>query len=189
MSIFDLLNSSDNIENQLTKEIAELENRRTSMMLQVDNFLEKISNLEAQIKVLRPEYESAHGVAKNLIGAKIKPLLQELNGMKENETLISRDIEDLTTLIHNKKLQLIKAASPDLTDTLEDAADDRAELGRDMNDQIKAGTRLRSQVICGNDGEKIHFPEDTSDHDELSGQLDALFGDEKDQKIDELSNI
>ena len=186
MGMFDFLDANVREKKQLEKEIANYKEQKNSLLLQLSSYVSKIRNLEAQIKVLRPAYESAHGAEKNIIAAKIKPLLQDLELVKEKESLLSQHIKDLTSLIHNKELQILNASTPALIDDIEVATEDRIELSRDLRDQQKAGDKLRDQVLCGDDSELI-FPEESSQDDLLGEKMDLLLGIEKNKDLDGFS--
>ena len=189
MGLFDLFDGAAGEKKRLEKDIANYENRKASLDLQLDGFIAKIRDLEAQIKVLRPEYDSAHGAEKTILAAKIKPLLQELEQMKEKEQLVSKDLKDLTTLIHNAYLQLQHLENPDMIDKLEIAAEDRDNLSREVRDRTKAGDQLRGIPIEGDDDSEPDFGVVSSEDDLLGKQMDSALGIEHAEKKDELSEI
>ena len=141
----------DSDEIKLKKQIAAYEEKRRNLNQEFDRYIKQIRNLEAHIKVLRPEYESAHGAEKNLLAAKIKPLLQELEQMKEKESLTSQHIKDLTSLIHNYDLQLQNMQNATLTDDMEEAFDQKQELIADMKDQQRVSDKLNSVSLTSNE--------------------------------------
>ena len=132
------LTDSDKVKKR--KKIAELEEKKRKLYQGLDHYIKKIQNLEVEIKVLRPQYESAHGPEKNILAAKIKPLLQELELMKEKEALVSQQIKDLTSVIHN--LELSDTFDPGLIDEIETVEIDKDILVRDVKDQRTASERL-----------------------------------------------
>ena len=181
------LTDSDKVKKR--KKIAELEEKKRKLYQGLDHYIKKIQNLEVEIKVLRPQYESAHGPEKNILAAKIKPLLQELELMKEKDALVSQQIKDLTSIIHNKELLLVSNTNPDIIDVIEDSIDERTVLTGDLDYQKRVGAKLRSQVLYRDDDNENLSADESSEVDELSGKIDALFGDEKKSTKDELTSF
>ena len=167
----------DSEEKKLRKKIAANEESRRNLNHELDLYIKRIRNLEAQIKVLRPEYESAHGAEKNIISAKIKPLLQELEQMKEKERLTSLNIKNLTDIIHTDELQLQQLQNPDIIEDLEDTIDKKKDIVYDMREQTRASEKLESVKLPGEENESPDFSEsdfsaDVSDIDNYFKSMD-----------------
>ena len=147
----------DSEEKKLRKKIAANEESRRNLNRELDLYIKRIRNLEVQIKVLRPEYESAHGAEKNIISAKIKPLLQELEQMKEKERLTSLNIKNLTDIIHTDELQLQQLQNPDIIEDLKNTIDKKKDIVYDMREQSREAEKLESVKLPGEENESPDF--------------------------------
>lgn len=171
-------------EQKIAKEIANLEEIKRQLNQDLDLQIDKIRDLEADLKLQKTKYEAAHGAEKNMLAAKIKPLIQQLNQMKENEVQLSQKLKDLTLLIHNKGLILQEAKAPDLVDKLEDARDEKRDLLDEAKAEEKAAEKLSNLTLESKQEEPLSFDtlSSTEMDDDLLKEMNQYLSDSKEEK-------
>ena len=174
-------------EQKILKEIANYKEEERNLNLYLEKLIDRIRALEADLKVQKAKYEAAHGAEKNMLAAKIKPVLQYLNAMKEKEVQISQKLKDLTLLIHNKELALQESRTPDLAFELEDAQDEKKELLASVKAEAKAADKLSNLKLETPQEEPISFdlPETNSDDALLKEMNEYLSSDDNTEKKNE----
>lgn len=171
-------------EQKIAKEIANLEEMKRQLNQDLDLQIDKIRDLEADLKLQKTKYEAAHGAEKNMLAAKIKPLIQQLNQMKEKEVQLSQKLKDLTLLIHNKGLILQEAKAPDLVDKLEDARDEKRDLLDEAKAEEKAAEKLSNLTLESKQEEPLSFDtlSSTEMDDDLLKEMNQYLSDSKEEK-------
>ena len=171
-------------EQKIAKEIANLEEMKRQLNQDLDLQIDKIRDLEADLNLQKTKYEAAHGAEKNMLAAKIKPLIQQLNQMKEKEVQLSQKLKDLTLLIHNKGLILQEAKAPDLADKLEDARDEKRDLLDDAKAEEKAAEKLSNLTLESKQEEPLSFDtlSSTGMDDDLLKEMNQYLSDSKEEK-------
>lgn len=171
-------------EQKIAKEIANLEEMKRQLNQDLDLQIDKIKDLEADLKLQKTKYEAAHGAEKNMLAAKIKPLIQQLNQMKEKEVQLSQKLKDLTLLIHNKGLILQEAKAPDLVDKLEDARDEKRDLLDEAKAEEKAAEKLSNLTLESKQEEPLSFDtlSSTEMDDDLLKEMNQYLSDSKEEK-------
>lgn len=171
-------------EQKIAKEIANLEEMKRQLNQDLDLQIDKIRDLEADLKLQKTKYEAAHGAEKNMLAAKIKPLIQQLNQMKEKEVQLSQKLKDLTLLIHNKGLILQEAKAPDLVDKLEDARDEKIDLLDEAKAEEKAAEKLSNLTLESKQEEPLSFDtlSSTEMDDDLLKEMNQYLSDSKEEK-------
>ena len=119
-----------------------------------------------------------------MLAAKIKPLIQQLNQMKEKEVQLSQKLKDLTLLIHNKGLILQEAKAPDLVDKLEDARDEKRDLLDEAKAEEKAAEKLSNLTLESKQEEPLSFDtlSSTEMDDDLLKEMNQYLSDSKEEK-------
>ncbi len=171
-------------EQKIAKEIANLEEMKRQLNQDLDLQIDKIRDLEADLKLQKTKYEAAHGAEKNMLAAKIKPLIQQLNQMKEKEVQLSQKLKDLTLLIHNKGLILQETKAPDLVDKLEDARDEKRDLLDEAKAEEKAAEKLSNLTLESKQEEPLSFDtlSSTEMDDDLLKEMNQYLSDNKEEK-------
>lgn len=171
-------------EQKIAKEIANLEEMKRQLNQDLDLQIDKIRDLEADLKLQKTKYEAAHGAEKNMLAAKIKPLIQQLNQMKEKEVQLSQKLKDLTLLIHNKGLILQETKAPDLVDKLEDARDEKRDLLDEAKAEEKAAEKLSNLTLESKQEEPLSFDtlSSTEMDDALLKEMNQYLSDSKEEK-------
>ena len=174
-------------QQKLSKEIANYKEAERNLNLELEKLIDRIRGLEADLKVQKTKYEAAHGAEKNMLAAKIKPVLQQLNDMKEKEVQISQKLKEVTLLIHNKELALQESRTPDLAFELEDAQDEKKELLASAKAEAKAAAKLSNLKLETPQEAPLSFdlPETNSDDALLKEMNEYLSSDDNAEKKNE----
>ena len=186
MGLLDIFNGKTEID-ELKEKIALWQGEIAQNQLRLDSLIDQIRDLKSELSVTQKKYEAAHGAEKNMLAAKIKPLLQQLKLMDEKEIQISAKMKDFTLLIHNAEMRIIQIETGTLPDDIEEAAFDKEEMLDNMAMERKASNRLSGMTLQSyeNDDVDARLKDMESDKvDPLLSQLNDVLGTEKEEKTD-----
>lgn len=162
-------------EQKYAKKIANYRESERKLNERVEELIDRIHGLEAELHVQRTKYENAQGAEKNMLGAKIKPLIQQLKQMKEHETQISQQMHQVTLLIHNMEMLKQETKTQDIIPDIEIATIAKKDIIVESDIANKAAGKLNELTLESNDEAPISFdlPAEQED-DPLLRELDEF---------------
>ena len=189
MGLLDFIQGTTEID-KLREKITLWQGENAQLQLRLDSLIDQIRDLKSDLSLLQKKYEAAHGAEKNMLGAKIKPLLQDLKLMDEKEVQISAKMKDYTLLIHNAEMRITQLKTEDMPDDIEETILDKEDLLDNMEMERKASGKLSDMTLQSNSNDDVDAmlkDLETEKEDPLMAQLNEVLG-ENEKKLD-MNNI
>lgn len=177
MEFFDKMKVNSEI-NKLQTKIAGWHEKIAQCQQSLDEYIDNIKDLKAELAVLRDKYEKARGVEKDLQGAKIKPILQRLKQMQEKEVQLSGNIENLNLLIHNSEMQIQELKNRTIINDTEDVIFEKETMLGEIKYKQKTAGKLSGITLERNSDEPttddMLAEYETEKEDNLSKEISEL---------------